>query len=275
MSMTSIASSVLAIVIQPWRNRHIVLTLAARELSARYRGSLLGGLWTILQPMAVVALFYYVLVVIFKTRWSSDSLSGGDFVVGMFIGLLIYNVFAETVGRSTGAIVSNVNYVKKVVFPIAVFPIINLVFALVNFATGLLVLIIFGLLWGVVRFDVTWMALPLVLFPVSFLALGVSWFTSALNVYFRDTAIIIPLLLQATMFLSPVFYNFDRASASVQSILIWSPLTIPITLARRIVMEGRIEGLASLLLSTMVAVVLMVLGYVFFRRIKPGFADVL
>lgn len=260
---------------QPWRHRHLIWTLASRELSARFRGSAFGGLWAILQPLALVAIFYYVLVVIFKARWAADSRSDTDFIIGIFTGLLIYGLFAETVSRSTGAISGNVNYVKKIVFPITTLPMVQLVFATVNMLIGFAVLVVFGILTGAVTFHIWTPSLVLAVVPVMLWAVGAGWFASALNVYFRDTAIIVPLLLQGLMFLSPVFYSYERVPDATKAWLAWSPLTIPISEAHDILMKGEPANLKALLLPTLVGMVVMVAGYAFFRKVKPGFADVL
>lgn len=260
---------------QPWRHRHLIWSLAARELSARFRGSAFGGLWAILQPIALVLIFYYVLVVIFRARWSPTSTSDADFIIGIFTGLLVYGLFAETVSRSTGAVSGSPNYVKKIVFPITILPIVQLVFALVNFAIGLAVLLAFGLVSGAASLHLATPALILALLPVALWALGVGWFCAALNVYFRDTAVIVPLLMQALMFLSPVFYSFDRVPDAAKAWVVWSPLTIPISEAHDILMKGEAANLQALFAPTVVGAAVMILGYAFFRKVKPGFADVL
>jgi lipopolysaccharide transport system permease protein len=260
---------------QVWRHRHLIRTLAARELSARFRGSAFGGLWAVLQPIALVAIFYYVLAVIFRARWSPTSTSDADFIIGIFTGLLVYGLFAETVSRSTGAVSGSPNYVKKIVFPITILPIVQLVFALVNFAIGLVVLLAFGLLSGAAALHLATPTLVLALLPVALWALGVGWFCAALNVYFRDTGVIVPLLLQALMFLSPVFYSFERVPETAKFWVGWSPLTIPISEAHDILMKGQAANLEALFAPTLVGLAVMVLGYAFFRKVKPGFADVL
>lgn len=257
------------------RLKSLVWSLTKRELSSRFRGSLLGSLWAVLQPIAVVSIFYYVLVIIFKTRWSDSNSSNGDYIVGMFIGLLIYNLFAETISRSTTSMTSNINYVKKIVFPITILPVVQLCFASINYLIGMVVLIIFGYFWGLLTLSYCWILIPFCVAPVLMWALGLSWITSALNVYFRDTNVIVPLLLQATMFLSPVFYNTDRLTPGAKAALSWSPLTIPITELRRIFMGDHSADFAQLLFPTITGAVVLVLGFWLFRKTKVGFADVL
>lgn len=274
MAIVSVGAS-LEVGKQPWRHRHLIKTLAARELSSRFRGSVFGGLWAILQPMAVVAIFYYVFVVIFRARWSSSSTSDGDFIVGMFIGLMVYNILAEAVVRSTSVISGNSNYVKRVVFPITILPIVQMVFALTNFSISFAVLLLFGFFWGILTPSTSWLLLPLCLVPVVLWGLGLSWFVAALNVYFRDISVIVPIALQAMMFLSPVFYNLDSIPANAQALLSWSPLAMSITELRRVMMYGQAIDIVALLVPAAMGVVVMLLGYGFFRKVKPGFADVL
>lgn len=261
--------------LRPWLHRHLIRVMAEREFTSRYKGSRLGTAWMVLQPLAIVMLFYYVFAVIFSAKWGGATSTGADFIVGMFSGLLVYNVFAETVSRSTVCISSNPNYVKKIAFPIAVMPIVQLVFALLNFTLGLAILIVFGSAYGAITMSWALLLLPLALVPIVFWSLGFGWFVAALNVYFRDTFIVVPLFLQALMFLSPVFYSADQQSPFVQSMLALSPLTTPISSLRGILMKGEFFLTSDLVLQTFIALIVMVLGSMFFRFTRPGFADVL
>ena len=177
--------------------------------------------------------------------------------------------------RSTGSVSGNPSYVKKIVFPITILPIVQLVFALANFAIGLAVLLAFGLISGAASLHLATPTLLLVLLPVALWALGVGWLCAALNVYFRDTALIVPLLMQVLMFLSPVFYSFDSVPQAAKVWVVWNPLTIPISQAHDILMKGEPANLHALFMPTLVGLVVMMLGYAFFRKVKPGFADVL
>jgi lipopolysaccharide transport system permease protein len=272
---STVIGKLLAIWLQPWRHRHLIWSLASRDLAARFRGSIFGGLWAVLQPIAMVAIFYYVLAVIFKSKWSAVSQSDSDFIVGIFSGLLMYGLFAETVSRSVGAVVYNVNYVKKIVFPITILPIVQLTFALANMLIGFAVLVFFGVLTGAISFHVWTPGLLLTTVPVMLWALGIGWLVAALNVYFRDTMVVVPLVLQALMFLSPVFYSADRVPDSAKAIVQWGPLGVPITQARDTLMKGAVIDVAALVAPTLIGLAVMVAGYAFFRFVKPGFADVL
>ena len=260
---------------RPWVHRHLIGVMAEREFTSRYKGSVLGAAWTVLQPLAIVVLFYYVFAVIFRAKWGGEASTGPHFIVGMFSGLLIYNVFAETVSRSVTCISGNPNYVKKIAFPIAVMPIVQLVFSLLNFTVGLVILLAFGWAYGIVSISPAMIALPLALVPVIAWSLGVGWLVAALNVYFRDTFVVVPLVLQALLFLSPVFYSIENQGPLVQQILRLSPLTTPITLIRDILMRGTFVPSFDLLFQTLTALAVMVFGFLFFRKTRAGFADVI
>ncbi|MFV0296158.1 MAG: ABC transporter permease [Hyphomicrobiaceae bacterium] len=260
---------------RPWVHRHLIRVMAEREFTSRYKGSALGAAWTVLQPLAIVLLFYYVFAVIFRAKWGGTGSTGAHFIVGMFSGLLIYNVFAETVSRSVTCISGNPNYVKRIAFPIAVMPIVQLVFALLNFAVGMAILLAFGGAYGIVSLSPALLALPLALVPLIAWSLGIGWLVAALNVYFRDTFVVVPLILQALMFLSPVFYSADQQSPFVQKMLALSPLTTPIAIVRDILMGGTFVPSLELLVQTIMALIVMILGFLFFAKTRHGFADVI
>lgn len=260
---------------RPWEHRHVIRVMAEREFSARYQGSALGGFWAVLQPICVVILFYYVFAVIFQAKWGSETSTGAEFILGMFSGLLIYNVFAETVGRSVVSISGNPNYVKKIAFPIAVLPLVQLAFALLNFAVGLVVLLMFGGVYGVAILSPALLALPLGLVPLVAWSMGIAWLVAAMNVYFRDTSVVVPLVLQALLFLSPVFYSAEQQSTLVQTILTLSPLSEPITLLREILFKGTFTPDWGFFVQLPIGLSVMLMGFAFFHKTRAGFADVL
>jgi lipopolysaccharide transport system permease protein len=251
------------------------MVMAEREFTSRFKSSVLGSLWAVLQPAAVVLLFYYVFAVIFGARWGTSKSSGAHYIVGMFSGLIVYNVFAETVGRSVACISGNPNYVTKIKFPVSILPIVQLVFSLMNFAVSFLVLLAFGLITSIVPLSTAMLAIPIALISVIAWSLGSAWIVSAANVYFRDTSVVVPLILQVLLFLSPVFYAAEQSNELVKSIIKLSPLSPPISAMRAIMIDGRFPVLDDVLVSSLAGVAFMLLGFVFFARARKGFADVI
>ncbi len=184
-------------------------------------------------------------------------------------------LFAEVVGRAPDLIVSNRNYVKKLVFPIELLPVVSLGSASVQAAVSFSVLFFFltiangGLPWTVIL-------LPLVLIPLLLLTLGIAWLLSALGVYLRDIGQVVPALLSATMFLSAIFYPLAALPPLAQRILLWgNPLVLPIEEVRQVLIYGEMPDWLGLGIYTGGASVVVVLGYSFFRATRRGFADVL
>jgi lipopolysaccharide transport system permease protein len=109
-----------------WRNRSLVRSLVQREVVGRYRGSFLGILWSFFNPVFMLLVYTFVFSVVFKARWGTASDSKTEFALVLFAGLLVFNVFAECFNRAPTLILSNVNYVKKVVFPLEILPWVTL-----------------------------------------------------------------------------------------------------------------------------------------------------
>jgi len=259
-----------------FHNKDLVLKLGIRDLAQRFRSSKLGMLWTLIQPVAVVAMFYFVFSVVFENRWRHPDEPRGEFILALFAGFLVYNLFAEIVGRSPTLITGNPNYVKKLVFPLDVLPFVPAVGAVISAGISSLILLV---LFMVVRHEVpygTALLLPILLFPVFLLAIGVSWFLSALCTYFKDVPHAVPLILQALVFLSPVLYSMDRVPEGVvRDLMSMNPLRVPIELVRGALLDGSMPEWTSFNTNLLAAVVVFFLGYALFNRTRSGFADVL
>ena len=161
--------------------RHLIFTLVRREVAARYRGAMLGNLWALFTPLFMLAVYTFIFSVVFKARWSGGSDSRSEFALVLFAGLMVFNLFAECFNRAPRLILDNVNYVKKVVFPLEILPWVALGSALVNLGISLLVwLAFYGVAFGVP--PVTVLLFPLMILPLLLLVLGLSWALAALGV---------------------------------------------------------------------------------------------
>ncbi len=258
-----------------WRYRDLIWQMARREVTSRYRGSVLGGLWFLLQPLLMLLVYTFVFSVVFKARWGDrvgDSPSG--FALALFAGLLVFNLFAECANRSPTCIVSQPNYVKKVVFPLQVVPMAlsgaALFYAVVN--TGLLLLVALAINRTL---PVTALVFPLVLAPTLLLSLGLSFFLASLGVYLRDTALVVPVLVQILFFTTPVFYPETAVPEPFRSIIRANPLSPLLDSARRTLLWNQWPEWGALLVAWLVALVVLLLGYAWFQKTRRGFPDVL
>ena len=168
-----------------WRNRQLIYQMSTREVLGRYRGSIMGLAWSFFNPVLMLAVYTFFFSVVFKSRWGVGDTGGKvDFAVVLFVGLIIHGLFAECINRAPTLINSNVNYVKKVVFPLEVFPWIALGSALFHAAISMVVLLV---LQFILAGAVPWTAIffPVILVPLIFITLGFAWFLAATGVYLR------------------------------------------------------------------------------------------
>jgi lipopolysaccharide transport system permease protein len=257
-----------------WRNRQLIRNLIHREVVGRYKGSMLGIFWSLATPIFMLAVYTFVFSVVFKARWgNSGSDSKTEFALVLFAGLIIFNLFSECVSRAPGLILANVNYVKKVVFPLEVLPWVSMGSALFHFAVSLGVWLVAYLgLFGVPHWHA--LLLPLLLVPLVLFVMGLSWALASLGVYLRDVGQIIGLVITVLMFLSPIFYPASSLPEAYQPIMFFNPLTLPIEMARDLLYWGKLPSMMLLALYAAGSLACAVLGFAWFQKTRKGFADV-
>ncbi|WP_156485019.1 ABC transporter permease [Erwinia sp. ErVv1] len=256
--------------------RQLIYQMSKREVVGRYRGSAMGLLWSFINPIFMLAVYTFVFSVVFKARWGASSAadSKSDFAIILFVGLIIHTLFAEALIRAPTLIISNVNYVKKVVFPLEILSITNIACVVFHSVISLIVLLTACLIFnGYIHWTAVF--LPLVFFPLIIFTLGLSWFLSALGVYLRDIGQTISILMTVLMFLSPIFYPISALPVKFQSIIMLNPLTFIIEQAREVLVWGRFPDFYGIAIYTCVATFIMWVCYVWFQKTRKGFADVL
>lgn len=257
-----------------WRNRELIKASTKREVLSRYRGSFLGLLWSFFTPLFMLAVFTFVFSVIFQARWGGGSGSKTEFALLLFAGLLVFNLFAECINRSPGLILSNVNYVKKVVFPLEILPVVGLLTALfhtlISFSVWMLAYMLF---FGMPHLTVLY--LPLVLLPFCLLLLGLSWALASLGVFLRDVSQVVGVMTTALMFLSPIFYPVTAFPKDYRFVLYLNPITTVVEQARNVLFWGRAPDFMILGVYWFAALGIAWLGFSWFQKTRKGFADVL
>jgi len=236
----------------------------------------MGWLWPVLHPLLMLSIYTYVFGSVFGARWghSIPVNNRWHFALMLFSGLICFNMIAECISRSPVLIVSQVNYVKRVVFPLEIISVVQIGAVLFQAMLNLFVLSIFMLLSG----DGNFLFVPLVLIVLvifSFLLLGLSWILSAIGVYVRDLEQIVPTIITGLMFLSPIFYALDVLSPRFRLVLMFNPLTHVIELVRSLLFGGPLPGVVSLLVMLLISILVAYIGLWFFKRASRGFADVL
>ncbi|WP_250888937.1 ABC transporter permease [Mesorhizobium sp. dw_380] len=257
----------------------LIFSLISREIAGRYRGSALGLFWSLLNPLFMLAVYTFVFGVVMKSRWTmpeqqSATHSTGEFAVVLFCGLIVFQFFAEVISLSPGLIVGNANYVKKIVFPIQILPVVSAGAALFHAAVSLLVLLVFAYI-VFDRIPATVVLAPVVFVPLIVLVIGIAWILASIGVYFRDMGQIVAPLVTAIMFLSPVFFQRTSLPPWLQPWLSLNPLAIPVESFRNVVIFGMQPDWTALGLYSLVAIAIAFLGYQFFQKTRRGFADVL
>ncbi|MEA1922778.1 MAG: ABC transporter permease, partial [Pseudomonadota bacterium] len=184
------------------QHRHLITSLVHREIVGRYRGSVLGILWSFFNPVFMLAVYTFVFSIIFKARWSAGDESKAEFALVLFAGLIIFNLFAECINRAPTLILTHVNFVKKVVFPLEILPWIIFGAAFFHALVSFMVWLIFsffvvGMPPGTIMF------LPLLLVPLTFFVMGLSWLLASLGVFLRDIAQVVGIMTTTLMFLTP------------------------------------------------------------------------
>lgn len=257
-----------------WRNRTLINTLTKHEIIGRYRGSFMGILWSFFNPVFMLVVYTFVFSVVFKARWNAGSNSKTEFALVLFAGLIVYNLFAECINRSPGLILSNVNYVKKVVFPLEILPLVALGSALFHAMISLGVwLIAYLILFGMPH--ITGLLIPLIILPLFLFIMGLTWGLTSLGVYLRDVSQFIGIITTVLLFLSPVFYPVNALPAKYRSLLLLNPLTVVIEQVRDVLFWGKIPDMTNLTVYLMGASLVAWIGFAWFQKTRKGFADVI
>ncbi len=258
-----------------WRNRQLISQMTRREVIGRYQGSVMGLAWSFFHPILLLAVYTFVFSVVFKARWNVGlGQPNSEYAVILFVGLIVHGVFAEVINRSPSLILANANYVKKVVFPLEILPLIALFAALFHALISILVLLAaFVLFNGHLSWTVT--LIPLVMLPLAVLTLGFSWMLASLGVFLRDVAQTIGILTMVMMFLAPVVYPISAVPASLRPWLMANPLTFIIEQGREVLIWGRLPNWSGLMVYYAISVAVAWAGYFWFQKTRKGFADVL
>ena len=257
-----------------WRNRSLAKALVQREVVGRYRGSFMGILWSFFNPVFMLIIYTFVFSVVFKARWSVGSDSKTEFALILFAGLIVFNLFAECFNRAPGLILSNVNYVKKVVFPLEILPWVAAGSAMFHTLISLGVwLIAYLIFFGVPHLTI--LLLPLVILPLLLFIMGLTWGLASLGVYLRDVSQFTGPFTMSLMFLSPLFFPSTALPEEYRYLLLLNPLTPAIEQARDVLFWGKVPDLTMLSVYLLISSLIAWLGFAWFQKTRKGFADVL
>ncbi len=267
-------TSPVAMFMSIWANRQLVGQMTRREVVGRYQGSVMGLLWSFITPVVMLLVYTFVFSVVFKAKWGGADEPRSEFAVVLFVGMIVHGLFAEVLNKAPSLITGNVNYVKKIIFPLEIMPAVAMAAALFNTLISISVLLIAivvlngGLSWTVVF-------VPLVIAPLVVLTMGAAWILAALGVYLRDINHSIGILTTVMLFLSPVFFPVTALPEHIQPLMLSNPLTFIIEQARDVLIWGRLPNWLGLAKYVGASLLFAWAGFFFFQKARKGFADVL
>ncbi len=272
--MQNFSSSPREMLASIWRNRELIRTLVKREVLGRYRGSIMGIFWSFFNPVFMLTIYTFVFSVVFKARWIGGSDSRTEFALILFAGLIVFNFVAECISRSPSLILGNINYVKKVIFPLEILPVISLGAALFHALISLVVwLLAYSIFFGVPH--LTAILTPLIILPLVFFILGMSWVLTSLGVYVRDVSQFVGMAMTVLMFLSPIFYPITAIPERYRFFILLNPISPAIEQIRQVLFWGEVPNLEFWTIYLLVSLVIALLGFAWFQKTRKGFADVL
>ena len=268
-SLVSLAKSL-------WRNRQLIVQMTKRDVVGRYQGSAMGLAWSFFNPVFMLIVYTFVFSEIFKSRWGGVGAddSKTQFAVLLFVGMITHALLAEVLNRAPLLILSNANYVKKVVFPIEILPVVamgaTLFHSIISLGVLLTAFVIFN---GYLQWTLVF--IPLVLLPLVILTVGLAWMLASLGVFLRDVGQFTGIITTVLMFLSPVFYPVTAVPERFRPFIMANPLTFIIEQARDVLVWGHLPNWIGLGVYTLAATAIAWVGYVWFQKTRKGFADVL
>ncbi len=257
-----------------WMHRELISQLTRLQILQRYKGSYLGIIWSLVTPLAMLLIYTFVFSVIFKLRWEGGITgSHAEFALTLFTGLIAFNFFSESVLAASNLIIDNPNYVKKVIFPIEILPLISIASALINALFSIFILLL-GVVIIMGKLPWTLIFLPIIYFPLILLSLGLSWFLSSMGVFIRDTGHLIGVIVQMLFFLTPIFYPISAIPINFRFLLYLNPLSTIVNHCRRVILWGQLPNWGEFSIITIGALSVCFLGYIWFIKSRSIFSDV-
>lgn len=252
-----------------YRFRELLISWTFRELRLRYKQSLLGGLWAIVQP--VVLMFLFVLVFSVFVRLPTDGI---PYPIFAYTALLPWTYFATSLTFSVPSLVTNMNLVTKIYFPREILPLASIGAALVDFSIASSVLIVLMLYYRI-PFYITLLWVPVLILAQTIFVAGVALFASMLNAFFRDVRFMIPLAVQAWMYATPIIYPLSAVPDWLRPFYLLNPMAGIIDSYRRVILKGLPPDPVALGLAFGMAVIMLLIGYIYFKRSERVLPDVI
>ena len=255
-------------------NLPLIFSLVVKEIKVKYSGSVLGLVWAVIMPLVMLCVYTFVFSVVFQAKWGQLTESKSQFALILFAGLILFNLFSESLSSSSYSIIGNENYVKKVVFPLEILPVVNVFVVFFHFLISFLVLVLFYFIVEGLP-PLTFVFIPFILFFYLLFTVGFCWIVSSLSVYLRDISYFVSIVCKLLLFLSPIFYAVSSVPVEYRPILSLNPLTPFIENFRDYAIFGDLPTLGSVLFCCFSGFISFYVGFLVFSKLKKGFADVI
>ena len=252
-----------------WAYRSMIQSLVHKDLRGRYQASVLGFLWTFIVPLCQLGVY----TVVFQYILQRNDID--KFYLYLFVGLIPWNFFSACLTGGSSCIIQQQSMVNKIYFPREVVPVAYVTSSFVNMLYCEVVVIAVALFSGVPFSIPGLLCLPLVMAVEYIFALGVTLIMSAVDVYFRDLEHILGIIAMAWMFMTPIMYSIDGMSDKVQTLFRLNPMTGIVQAYRDILYSGKVPDFANLAISFGTGVVLLLIGFVVFGKLKRRFSEVM
>ena len=257
-----------------WRYRELFGVLSWRDLSVRYKQTILGILWAVFQPFVTMVIFTFV----FNNLANIQSGDGTPYPIFIYTGLLLWQLFSSIIKESSESLLSNTNLIQKVYFPRIIIPSSVVLTALVDFFCGSIILAFLMIWYGFAPHLIGLFILPVLISCAIFSAMGIGLFLSALNVKYRDVRHIAPFFIQILLFLTPVIYPIKVLSSFhfIKNLMLWiNPMAGVIDCARSGLIGKSLVDWNSLIISVFISILMFSLGLLYFKKTENYFADII
>jgi lipopolysaccharide transport system permease protein len=247
--------------------KDLIATLSVHRIKIRYKQSVLGVFWAVLQPLSIMLIFTFIFSLI--VRMPSE---GAPYAVFAYTALLPWNYFSAAVLNATNSLTSHAQFVTKVYFPREILPITYVVAAFFDFGVASTLLVGLMIYYRILPTINTLYVMPIMLVLTCF-SLAMSFFFSATHVRFRDIGVAVPLLLQIWLFATPVIYPLSAVPARWRPLYVLNPMVGIIESFRQVILKGNAPDTESLLISAAISVILLVASYIYFKLVEATMAD--
>ena len=267
-------SSLLFLIKSLIKNRELIIQLSNKEITSNYRGSFLGLGWSFLNPIIMLSIYTFIFSVIFEAKWGIDTNNKTEFALILFSGIIVHSLFCEILNSSPYLLSSNQNFVKKIVFPLEILPVVKFNASLFNSIISIFILLIGcfissgNLNWKVAFF-------PITLFPIIPLTIGTGWLFSSLGVYIKDIGQFTGILTTLLMFLCPIFYPLSAVPIFWQKFMYINPLTLIVQEFRSVIIYSNFPNFKYLALHFLISLFYSIICFSWFQKSRKGFPDTL